>query len=446
MGAVLTGAALPPRAAARKMTLVPLIAATYFLVAGGPFGLEDIVAKAGYAGAILILLITPLLWSLPTALMVSELASALPHDGGYYVWVTRAMGRFWGFQEAWLSLVGSLFDMAIYPTLFVAYLGHFAPALTAHGRGVWIGVALVAACAAWNLLGARSVGLGSVALGVVLLAPFVALTLCALFQGAPSAPARVPLGRIDILGGVLIAMWNYMGWDNSSTIAGEVDRPRRTYPLAMSIAVLLVALTYVVPIGAVALTGLDANRWSTGGWAEVARAAIHNPAAGAALALAITAGGMVGAAGTLNALTMALSRLPAAMAEDGYIPRALARRHSRTGAPWVAILTCAVAWALCLGLPFVKLIVLDVLLTGLSILLEFAALVTLRIREPHLPRPYRVPGGVWGAAAIGAPPLALLVLTAMRTQAEPMGPINALQLGGLLIALGVVAYFGRARK
>ena len=120
----------------RQITLVPLIAATYFLVAGGPYGLEDIVSKAGYAGAMLILLITPLLWSLPAALMVSELASALPDEGGYYVWVTRAMGRFWGFQEAWLSLVGSVFDMALYPTLFVAYLGHFAPALTAGGRGV----------------------------------------------------------------------------------------------------------------------------------------------------------------------------------------------------------------------------------------------------------------------------------------------------------------------
>ena len=126
------------------MTLLPLIAATYFLVAGGPFGLEDIVLKAGYSGAFFILLVTPLIWSLPTALMVSELASALPSDGGYYVWVTRAMGRFWGFQEAWLSLAGSLFDMALYPTLFVSYIEHFDPALTSHGKGIWIGVALIA--------------------------------------------------------------------------------------------------------------------------------------------------------------------------------------------------------------------------------------------------------------------------------------------------------------
>src|ERR1017187_1847654 len=120
----------PAPRSARKLALLPLIAATYFIVSGGPFGLEDTVAKAGYGGAILILLLTPALWSFPTALMVSELASALPVDGGYYVWVKRGMGRFWGFQEAWLSLVGSVFDMALYPTLFVSYLSHFLPAMT----------------------------------------------------------------------------------------------------------------------------------------------------------------------------------------------------------------------------------------------------------------------------------------------------------------------------
>src|SRR3954467_6084027 len=145
---------MPPR----RMTLFPLIAATYFIVSGGPFGIEDIVSSAGYRNAILILLITPLIWSLPTALMVAELASALPEEGGYYRWVQRGLGRFWGFQEAWLSLTGSIFDMAIYPTLFVDYLGHFAPAITSDGRGIWIGVAMVAACAAWNLGGTRVVG------------------------------------------------------------------------------------------------------------------------------------------------------------------------------------------------------------------------------------------------------------------------------------------------
>ena len=425
----------------RKVTLLPLIAAIFFMVFGGPFGLEDIVAKAGYTGAILILAITPLVWALPAGLMVSELASAVPAEGGYYVWVTRAMGRFWGFQEAWLSLVGSVFDMAIYPTLFVSYLGHFAPWVTAGHRGLWIGVALVAVAALWNLRGARSVGQSSVLMGLLLLAPFAVLMGYSVVHRVPAAGHAIPLRGVDLLGGILVAMWNFMGWDYASTVAGEVDRPRRTYPLAMAGSITLVALTAILPIAAVAATGLDPNHWSTGGWADVARAVLERPVAGEILAVAVTIAGMLGAVGTLNALVLSYSRLPGVLAEDGYLPKILTRRHPRTDAPWVAILVCSAAWALCLGFSFVKLIVLDVLLTGLSLLLEFAALVALRIREPDLPRPYRVPGGLAAAIGIGIPPAVLLILTAVRNDAEPMGPINALQLGVLLILAGVAAYF-----
>jgi amino acid transporter len=434
----------PAPSSAGKLTLLPLIAATYFIVSGGPFGLEDTVAMAGYGGAILILLITPALWSFPTALMVSELASALPEDGGYYVWVKRAMGRFWGFQEAWLSLVGSVFDMALYPTLFVSYLGHFLPAMTSGQRATWIGAGLIAAAAAWNMLGAKTVGGSSVVMGVLLLSPFAVLAAASVVHSgmfarlatSPAAPRHA-----DILGGVLVAMWNYMGWDNTSTVAGEVENPQRNYPRAMAGAVALVAIGYVLPIGAVALTGLDASRWETGGWANVARAVLGAGAIGVIVALGITVGGMLGAAGSLNALTMTLSRVPAALAEDGFLPRIFARRDLKTGAPRWAIIGCAAVWALGLALPFSKLLMLDMLLTGSSILLEFAALVALRIREPQLARPYRVPGGTAGTIAVSIPPAALMLLTAVRNHAEPVGPINALQLGGILMALGVVAYF-----
>jgi amino acid transporter len=425
----------------RKLTLLGLVASIYFMVAGGPFGLEDIVSRSGYAGAIAVLLLTPLLWALPTGLMVAEMTSAVPEEGGYYVYVARGLGLFWGYQEVWLSLVGSIFDMAIYPTLFVGYLGHFVPALTANGKGMWIGIAMVAAAAAWNALGARTVGGSSVLLGFVLLAPFAVLVGVAAAHRATTAGPAVPLHQVDLLGGILVAMWNYMGWDNSTTVAGEVERPQRTYPLSMAISVTLVAITYILPIGAVALTGLDPNRWSTGGWADVARAI----GGGEWLAFAITVGGMVGAAGTLSALTMSLSRLPAVLAEDGFLPRVFARRN-RAGAPWVAIVACAVTWALALQLTFVKLILLDVLLTGLSILLQFAALVGLRVREPGLKRPYRVPGGMLGAVAIGIPPLLLLVLTAVRNEIEPVGPINALELGASLVAAGVAIYYLSPRK
>src|SRR5438045_4970451 len=116
------------------------------MVSGGTYGTEDIVHGAGYGRAILILLLTPILWSLPTAFMIGELSSALPFEGGYYAWVRRAMGNFWGFQEAWLSLVASIFDMAIYLTLFVVYLSCMFPWFAEGHRGVLVGLAVVVIC------------------------------------------------------------------------------------------------------------------------------------------------------------------------------------------------------------------------------------------------------------------------------------------------------------
>src|ERR1700689_3536107 len=139
---------------ARKMRLLPLIAATYFMVSGGPYGIEDILGGAGFGRAVLILLLLPLVWSLPTALMIGELAAAIPAEGGFYVWVRRAMGPFWGYQESWLSLTASIFDMALYPSIFALYLGKFSPALTAAPRDYLWSLAVVVVCCAWNLRGA----------------------------------------------------------------------------------------------------------------------------------------------------------------------------------------------------------------------------------------------------------------------------------------------------
>jgi amino acid transporter len=424
---------------AAKISVLPMITATYFMVAGGPYGLEDIVQKTGYAATLLILILTPLLWSLPTAMMVSELATAIPEEGGFYIWVRRGMGRFWGFQETWLTLAGSVFEMALYPNLCIDYIGQFMPGLVAGHRGLILGFGMIAVCTAWNIFGVRSVGEGSVWMNVALLAPFVALTILALgsgkfSRGADAAP--IPLRHADLLGGVLIAMWNYMGWDNLSTIAGEVEAPQRTYSRAMFGAVLLVVASYLIPVGAIARTGIDPNRWTTGGWVDIGRII-----GGETLAIAIGVAGVIGAIGSFGALMLSFTRLPLVMAEDGHLPRIFARRNARTGAPWIAILACAVLWAVCFPLGFEKSLILDVMLTGLSILLEFWALAALRVREPELARPFRVPGGMAGAVAIGVPPLALMIAALARNRTELVGSTNELVIGIGVIVAGVVLYF-----
>jgi amino acid transporter len=433
---------LPRAAPVRRMTLFPLVGALYFMVSGGPYGLEELARKVGFAASIGILLAIPFVWSLPTALMVGELAAAIPEEGGFYAWVRRAMGPFWGYQEAWLSLAASIFDMAIYPTLFVLYLGKLSPALVV--SPLLVGVLFIAVGAVCNLASARAVGEQSAAMTALLLAPFAVLTALALVSARaslahPSAPATRGVAP-DLAGGLLVAMWNNMGWDNASTIAGEVDRPQRTYPIAVLTAVALVVLAYVVPMGAMLVAGVDPSGWDTGSWVDVAR--VYG---GAPLAVAVVVGGMVSAFGMFNALCLSYARLPAVLAEDGYLPRVLARRFAKNDAPWVAVLACALGWTLSLGLSFERLVSLDILLYGTSLVLEFVALVVLRVREPGLARPFRVPGGMAGAAALGLGPTALLAVALVKNADEQVMGMNSLVFGLSVMALGCVAYAAARR-
>ena len=428
---------VPHRKKSVRLTLWPLVAATFFMVSGGTYGTEDIVHGAGYGKAILILLLTPILWSLPTAFMIGELSSALPFEGGYYAWVHRAMGRFWGFQEAWLSLVASIFDMAIYPTLFVAYLTRLFPWFSQGHRGVIVGLAVVVVCALLNIAGVRVVSTTSLWLFFVLSAPFAFMVVLAPFKyGALLHAVTTPTtSRVDLIGGLLIAMWNYMGWDNASTIATEVERPQRTYPRAMLAAVALVTLTYVMPVAALWMTRLAPAAWETGSWADVA-----GLLGGSLLRIGLVLGGMISAFGMFNALVMSYSRLPLAMAQDGMLPGLFAKMHPRTRAPWVAILACALGWAMCLGLGFERLVTIDILLYGSSLALEFVALVALRLREPELRRPFRVPGGIFGALAVGVAPILLLGFSVVRSQHEQVLGMSSFSFGMILIVTGVLAY------
>ncbi|QNI34704.1 APC family permease [Alloacidobacterium dinghuense] len=421
------------------MRLVPLIAATYFMVSGGPYGIEDILGGAGYTKALLILLLFPFLWSFPTALMLGELTSAIPAEGGFYVWVRRAMGPFWGYQEAWLSLTASIFDMAIYPTLFVLYLGKLFPAWTAGSRGIAWEIALVAACCLWNLCGAPAVGEGSVTLFILLLAPFVVLIVLSFFHGPHWHNHIGSFTGGSISTAVIVALWNYMGWDNASTVAGEVENPRRNYPLAMLAAAALVAISYVLPVVAIAYAGIPVNQFTTGSWTDTARSL-----GGPLLAAAVVLCGTISGLGMFNALVMSYTRLPMVLAQDGMLPAWLALKNKR-GVPWAAIIVCGMFWAAALGFRFEELISIDLILYGSSLLLEFIALAVLRFKEPDLPRPFRA-GNLFMACTLGIPPALLIGYVMYSARDERMAHMPALLFGFLIALAGPIFYwFSRKR-
>jgi len=126
------------------------------------------------------------------------------------------------------------------------------------------------------------------------------------------------------------------------------------------------------------------------------------------------AGAVTATAGLFLSLVLTNSRLPYALSLQGQLPRWLAATHPRTGVPWAAVLLSSAVYSVCALWSFKELIVLNVWLYSLTLLLELCAFVALRLREPALPRPWRVGGGAAGLWLTAALPSAAALL-AMAT-------------------------------
>jgi amino acid transporter len=308
-----------------------------------------------------------------------------------------------------------------------------------HGHyALFLKLAIVIIATLWNLRGSVAVGHGSVGMMAVSLAPFAVLLVIALgriVHGGLHLAAPGQTLTYDLGGALSVAMWNYMGWDNASTIAQEVENPQRNYPRAMFVSMLTIMCVYLLPLLAVWAVGIPAARFSTGAWADAA-----GLLGGTALAVSVVLAGSLDGLGTFNALTLTLTRLPYAMAEDGLLPRILTLRTSR-GVPWVSVLACGTTWALALGLTFERLISIDLVLWGASLILEFLSLIVLRRTEPDLPRPFRIPGNQLALILIGCGPMILLAFALFNARAEKLGSINALLLASIIGLAGPLIYF-----
>jgi len=397
----------------RELGLLPLAAIVFFNVSGGPYGIEDTVPSFGAGLSLLLLVITPLLWSLPVALAIAELASALPDEGGYVAWTSRAFGPFWGFQVGWWSWLDSFVDVAVYPALFVEYARFWAPDMTAGERWL-LAVAFIAALTVLNVLGVRPVGRAAVVLAVATLVPVVALVVAG-FANARSVTWTPPLGAghavvTEIGVGLAVVMWNYSGWDTPATVLGETRAPEQAFRAATFLALPVVAAAYVLPLAAALASGrVDFDAWRTGGWPEIGRAV-----GGEGLAWALAVGAVFSTAGLFLSLTLTNSRLPYVLGQAGTLPAAFAAVHPRFGTPWISIVVSAMAYAAFAVFSFRDLIVLNVWLYSLSLLVELAAFLRLRQVEPGLRRPWRVPGGTLGALAVVVLP-SCFALGAMAT-------------------------------
>jgi amino acid transporter len=244
--------------------------------------------------------------------------------------------------------------------------------------------------------------------------------------------------------GLSIALWNFIGWDNASTVEGEVHDAGRTYPRALAITLPLVMVGYFLPL-LTTLGATDWTMWRDGGWPEIVSAAVGGRGLGRLLASWVALGGMVSALALSNALLLSYSRIPFVMAQDRLLPRMFAQTDSR-GTPVKAVLLAAVIYSFFALLPLGELVVADVVLYALALGLEFGALIALRKKEPALRGSFRIPlprGGVIGLALM---PLAILILVIALSFRDGEYGLPAVIGAAIAIGLGPIAYYLASRR
>ena len=435
----------------RRLSLSALISVGFFTTCGGAFGLEPLIGAVGPGWALALLFLTPLLWSIPIALMVAELSTLMPEEGGYYIWVREALGSFWAVQEAWWTIGYSLMLLAIFPVFFASYLGNLVPdvatAMRAPGTGAlvrWlIALSVIGTAMSVNWFGARDVGRSSKAAIIFVLGAF------AVFVGVwlvKDGRLSLPIGIVSrdlsaghkgvVLLGLSIVIFNFGGYDNIATYAGEVERPRSNYPIALGAIIALAVLAYALPV----LVGIGVTTepaiWSAdAGWPV-----IGNRLGGRWLGGLLATAGMVSMWAMFNAQLLYASRIPFVMARDGWVPEVIARADGKTGAPRASIFAICVITGTLAALSFDSLVVIMSILYMGSLLLEFIALLKFRIQRPNAPRPFRIPGGMWGLAYTCLPPVGVSALILATSLGERGSNTRQLLIIAGVVLSGVALY------
>jgi len=417
----------------------------FCLCAAGAYGIEEMIPAAGPGLTIVMLMVLPFLWSTPMALIAAELGSAIPQEGGYYKWVQRACGEFWGFQAGWWRTISVYVDNTIYVVLAGSYLASVAHLSSLEEYA--FKAAVIVFFTYINIRGIRDVGAVSTAISILVMAAFamVAVVGFAQWEMNPFDPFTPPDQTLlqSIGSGIAIGMWMYSGYESMSTVAGELKNPQ-VIPRATLITVPLIMAVYILPtVGGLASLGGWSQWASEGGLSYgdvVTRVA---PAFGIFFVfVAIMAQFSI-----FNTYIASGSRGFFALADDNLAPRVLVKCSKERGVPYVAVLSLGIFSLIVCMFPFRVIVVFDVMLFMSAYVLIFVSACILRFREGNLHRPFRVPLGNLGFLLMCAPPLVIAAFALFINGTDYfVGGVFALLSGPLVYVLFKRRYGGLTRN
>ena len=417
----------------RKASLFYFVFVMFSYTTGGPFGLEAQVSTSGPGMTLLYHLLIPFFWCIPVSLVSADLTTAMPVEGGFYRWSRAAFGDFWGFLAGWWNWSASFLLGGSYAVLFTDYLAnYYLPEIT--GWKHWFVSFLLICFITWlNIRGIEMVGKAATVFEIFIFIPVIAMVVLGLLQWRhnpfhPFVPPNRPFH--DVFGvGLALGIWLYSGYEQLSTVAEEVEEPQRTYPRALALVVPLSIATYFLPTFAALAAVGDWQVWKDGYFSTAALLI-----GGRWLGNLMTIAAMIGNVALLNSTVLTTTRMPFTLAEDGYLPPFLTRRHPKYGTPWVAILISAAIYA-CLALHTLgQLISIYVWLRAATTLMTVFSAWGLRRKRPDLGRSFRIPWGNFGLAYVILLPVAMTYV-ALR-YSDPI----ALRWGPWALLAGPVVY------
>ena len=402
------------------------------------------VASAAHNGtsSVSLWIIAAVLFFLPSALVINELSSRFPEEGGLYVWTKEAFGDFHGFVAGWNYWTYTVF---YFPGLLMASAAMSAYIVGENGAALsenrtflmWVSVGLLVVAVGLNIIG-LNIGkwlqnVGGVATYLPLMAVVGVAVIFAMKHGAVTHLTRhnvLPSWNWDTVNFWSQIAFAFSGLELVSAMSQEVRSPRRTLPRALYAAAVLIAAMYILATVAVLVLVPPGEVSATSGVFHaitVGSIALQIGFLGIVAAIVVT----LGNAGGVGSTVAGIARVPFVVGIDRYLPQAFGKIHPRWKTPYVSILIQAI---LSCGILFLSQInestrgAYDLLVSATNILYfvtflyMFAAAIRLASRKDRAENPEAIliPGGkagVWVVAGTGF----LIVLLAMFFSMVPPG-------------------------
>ena len=385
------------------------------------------------------------------ALVYAEIGSLFPRAGGEYVYIREAYGDLPGFLYGWMRFwVASPGSIAAYAVGGATFLeATHIPGI--NGLRTPLAVSFIAFFTGLTCLSVRFGGrvqslvtalkvtiIVGLTLGIFLFAPAGSWARLLPHAAGGSWPGFAAFGSA-----LLAALWAYDGWNNMPMVAGEIQNPQRSIPLALIIGVggvmliyTVVNIAYVYALPFDELLSANSKFHPEGLPAATKAASTFLGDSGAAL---LSAAFFVSAMGALNGSILTSSRIPYAMAVENMMPRFLAAVHPKGHVPVRSALVQG-GWAAVIAVSgsFDQITDYVVFAGWVFYALAAISLIIFRYRMPDAPRGYRVPAYPWLPLAFAGVAVALLANTLMTAPRESL-------TGLLFIASGVPVFLWMRR-